>query len=350
MHTSFVTDAPRRANSIHRTAAYSAAHLLVDMCCIILMLSTGGFGLRDFILYNFCAFAMQAPFGLVTDMLKRSSLVAALGCVLTGSAFAFTSVPILPVVLAGLGNALFHVGGGADVLHRSGKRAASLGVFVAPGAIGLFLGRLLVPLRLVPVLPAALMAVCAVALLFICKGDVTFLRSDVPPVSLAALKEPRALVCAVCLFLVVVLRSWVGMLFGFSWSTGVLAAVTVLCVALGKAAGGFLSDKTGSLAAGALTLGLSAVLFVFSDNAVAGLIAVLLFQCSMPVTLFEASQLMPGAKGFSFGLLTLALFTGYVLSLCVPLAGSAWVYAVGAASSLALIAAGLIIIRKPRAC
>ena len=33
---------------------------------------------------------------------------------------------------------------------------------------------------------------------------------------------------------------------------------------------------------------------------------------TMPITLWAAARLMPGGKGFAFGLLTFALFLGYI--------------------------------------
>ena len=45
-------------------------------------------------------------------------------------------------LLLGLGNALFHVGGGVDVI-RDGGKCEKLGIFVAPGAMGLYLGGLI---------------------------------------------------------------------------------------------------------------------------------------------------------------------------------------------------------------
>ena len=43
-----------------------------------------------------------------------------------------------------------------------------------------------------------------------------------------------------------------------------------------------------------------------------GVLAVLLFNMTMPVTLWAMAKLFPGAKGFSFGLLTFGLFLGYL--------------------------------------
>jgi hypothetical protein len=49
---------------------------------------------------------------------------------------------LLKAAALGLANCFFHVSAGAETLNASGGRAAPLGVFVAPGAIGLALGTL----------------------------------------------------------------------------------------------------------------------------------------------------------------------------------------------------------------
>ena len=41
---------------------------------------------------------------------------------------------------AGLGNAAFHVGAGLETLSVSREKASPLGLFVSPGAVGLFCG------------------------------------------------------------------------------------------------------------------------------------------------------------------------------------------------------------------
>ena len=45
---------------------------------------------------------------------------------------------------------------------------------------------------------------------------------------------------------------------------------------------------------------------------VCGALALFCFNMSMPITLFALAQAMPGCKGFSFGLLTFALFLGFL--------------------------------------
>ena len=95
------------------------------------------------LVYNFCAFALQMPFGAALDLLHAKSgkqlsfVVAGMGVVLT-----LIGTVTHPVIL-GIGNALFHVGGGVGTIRedeRKGWRGRGLGVFVAPGALGLYLG------------------------------------------------------------------------------------------------------------------------------------------------------------------------------------------------------------------
>lgn len=97
----------------------------------------------------------------------------------------------------------------------------------------------------------------------------------------------------------------------FSWKTGVYSVLAVLALALGKAAGGFVCDRIGKGALTAISLGLSGVLFLFSNVPAIGLTAVFLFNMSMPVTLDLAAKSFKGARGFSFGLMTFALFLGF---------------------------------------
>ena len=123
-------------------AVYSLAHFWMDLSCAFLLFRTLSDSPRwglCLLLYNFCAFALQMPLGLLADRLGRSQQVAAAGCVLTALA-CISPLPLPAAVIAGTGNALFHLGGGIAVLHCSTDRAAPLGVFISPGALGLYIG------------------------------------------------------------------------------------------------------------------------------------------------------------------------------------------------------------------
>ena len=145
-----------------------------------------------------------------------------------------------------------------------------------------------------------------------------------------------------CCFLVVVLRSWMGLVLQFPWKTGGWSLAVVCAVVLGKTAGGFLGDQLGMRRGAAISLGLAGLLFLISENPAAGVAAVFLFNMTMPMTLWAAARLLPGAKGFAFGTLTFALFLGFLpvyLGWEIPVESGT--YALGALASLALLRLGL---------
>lgn len=130
---------------------YGTTHAVVDGICaavIFSILKNQIVSVTEFIslviLYNALAFGLQAIFGLATDYFKSPRAAAFLGCILTGiSAMTFLSFPVMAIIFAGLGNALFHIGGGSISLNLTPKRAVAPGIYVAPGALGLFVGTML---------------------------------------------------------------------------------------------------------------------------------------------------------------------------------------------------------------
>lgn len=328
-----------------RLAGYSLGHFWVDFSCALLMFSKL-WGTAQWVmcvlLYNFCAFALQMPIGLAADKLSRNSCVAALGCVLAAGGWLMTGIPLPAAAIAGVGNGCFHVGGGIDVLNRSGTKAAALGIFVSPGAFGIYFGTALGKAGTIPGwLPAA--GLIAFGAFFIgldlrLRGG---LDSGNAPVELSL--QGDALWALACCFLVVVLRSYVGMVLTFPWKTGAWAVASVCAVVLGKTAGGFLGDAMGMQKAAIGSLGLSALLFCFGCVPLAGVAAMFLFNMTMPITLWAAAKLLPGGRGFAFGTLTFALFLGFLptwLGWPVLMDGGLS-YALGALASLILLALGL---------
>jgi FSR family fosmidomycin resistance protein-like MFS transporter len=85
------------------------------------------------------------------------------------------------------------------------------------------------------------------------------------------------------------------------------------------------------------------LLFLLPSLPLAGVTAVLLFNMTMPITLWAMTKIMPGAKGFAFGLLSFGLFLGFLpkylgftVSSKMPL-----VFALLTAGSLVLMLLGL---------
>lgn len=294
---------------------YSLSHALVDFSCAFLvyrtMLDAPELGLC-LLLYNFCAFALQMPFGLLSDGWDRNGLVAAVGCALVACAY----LPVLPAlaasVAAGVGNGLFHVGGGLDVLNDSREKAAALGIFVSPGALGLYFGGILGREgRLLAWVPVILLLLAALSILWAARRTCRGLSSGNAPVELSL--PAGGWLSAALLTAVVALRSYMGFNQTLPWkSEGHWALIVTLALVLGKAAGGFLCDAIGPRRATVASLALAAVCYLFAPVPALGTAAVFLFNMTMPITLWAAARLMPGAKGFAFGLLTFALFLGFL--------------------------------------
>ena len=321
------------------TIFYSILHFLVDGICAFAMFSKfvgGQDGYEFFLIYNFCAFALQMPFGALLDVFAEkswkttASLSALLGVVLT-----FVGAFTHPAIL-GLGNALFHVGGGVDVIredHAHAWRGQALGIFVAPGALGLFLGTQLANSAGVELwqsvlgIASAISILCIVMLYRAIRTEHICDWMQKKTITLQETKEGGTGIIAVTIscFLVVILRSYVGMAVNFSWKTTLLLSTfSVLAVVLGKMAGGIFSARFGMKMTILLSLILSAVCYLLSDIAIFGIGALFFFNMTMPITLYLLVCKWKTMPGFSFGLLTFGLFLGFLptyFGVKIPLLG-----------------------------
>ena len=328
-------------------AIYSIAHFLLDFACAFFMFrSIPGTdnGYLCVLLYNFFAFAFQMPLGLIADQCNRNYLFAAAGCVLVGVAYGVLMIPVAAVVILGIGNALFHIGGGIDILNISEKKSAALGIFVSPGAFGIYFGTIVGKGN-------AAFTIIILAALFVAAVLIVAVRyvqgKEYPNnavLSLSSKGTHTMLLAVVCLFLVVCLRSYVGMTMNFPWkSVGLWGVILIGAVVFGKTLGGFAADRFGAMKTTFFSLGIAALLFLFSQIPLLGVSAVLLFNMTMPITLWTMARIFPGAKGFSFGLLTFALFLGFLpvyLGTENP-PNNFWIFALAALLSIALLFVGL---------
>lgn len=383
-------------------AAFSTAHFLVDLCCIFLETAYLLPGTEDrrawmwcVLAYNFFAFACQLPAGIFGDRQKKPWLLAGSGCFLIAAAYLMAAAclktgawllpgsgqfPVsevspaasvfaasrasgagaLPVLLlisaaAGIGNSCFHVGGGIDLLRRSGGKAAIPGIFVSTGAFGVWLG---------PVLAAkqsartfGLLSGCA---LMILTGAVLtrthFLRkeraeADGADLDKAPANGPAGVrnvvpAAALCLFTAVLFRSYAGTIMRYGWKKAFLAFLFTAGIVFGKMSGGIIGDRAGWRRTAVVSLALSGLLFLGADrHAVCGIAAVFLFNMTMPLTLSALAKMYPDREGMAFGLTTLALFLGTLPSLAesagILRAGGSGLLPAVCAVSLVLMAAGL---------
>ena len=315
----------------------SGMHFLIDFLCAFTVYSRlNRSAVTDVVLYNFCAFVLQMPLGLLADLLnfkkkeQAGLLFSGIGAALTVFG-TFTFIPVL-----GLGNALFHVGGGIITIHQDDalkRKGKGLGTFVAPGAIGLFLGQVLAKYHVL----IQFFAIAALAVLYVRTYTIVSSLKDRRE-KIDFVFDSDVVWTIILCSLVVVIRSYVGFAVAMPWRKGFLISLlAVLCVALGKTAGGFLGAFIGYRKTIIITLIASAAFYGFCDNAIAGLLALLFFNMSMPVTLYLLAKKMPQLEGFAFGILTCALFVGYYIK-AVGLVFSQNTHIVGILGSLISIA------------
>ena len=312
------------------TFAFALCHFVVDFACVSTMLCAvsrvlgeSGQGSMEVValsilLYDIVAFTLQLPIGIALDQLDKNSYAALLSYALVGAGVILSLVPIAllewpAILLLAIGNALFHSAGGLSVLNISQKHAGPSGIFIATGAIGVFLGtqsaqmgRLQIAFSLL-----VLLFLCALITLVVQKVNKKYWNVHNVSFDISELSFNTLLAIAL-LSLVVALRSYAGMAMAFPWKSEMLLLVlSVLGVFAGKALGGMVADRIGFRTTAIFSLIVAATLFVPSwEIPVMGLLGVLFFNFTMSVTLASLANILPNAKGTAFGLASFSLAVG----------------------------------------
>ena len=119
----------------------AGAHFAVDgLCAAVIFGQISGEGTTLILLYNTLAFSTQCLVGLLEDRIGHVRLVEAFSLILLALGFFVPAPMTVKICMIGLGNSLFHVTGGIETLQNCRGKARDLGIFVAPGAVGLVLG------------------------------------------------------------------------------------------------------------------------------------------------------------------------------------------------------------------
>lgn len=298
---------------------YSTIHFIVDLACAILVTNfisqkiDGNISLFiGIIVYNFFAFAMQLPIGIIADKVNKNTICSSIGCLLVAIAFGFSDFGIVACAIAGIGNAMFHVGGGIDVLNISNKKATLSGIFVSTGAMGIFLGGKSGSIGFnkyyIIVIALILSAILLLCLFKQIKEKVKNEKVIIPKIN------SNEIIAIICLIITVCIRGYVGLILAFEWKSNfILALISICAVVFGKMLGGIIGDRIGFIKISLISLLVSAICFIFAfNNSTFGILAILFFNMTMPITLTALSNILFNNKGMAFGLLTLALFIGAV--------------------------------------
>ena len=346
-------------------------HFLVDLSCLyfyfICFPQNGLVGALDAaLLYNFLAFALQAPIGYFFDKFPaKLSTGTGILLILGGYCLGLCHLPPAGLLLCGLGNAFYHVGGSIGIAGTNQKGLQNSGIFVSAGALGVSLGTWLANRRYLLSISFANSTTIVILLLLVV---LLLLQTALPHTSKPQATELSTGTNASLLLLsllAVFIRSLGGLFFPpaykevFSFTQVLfpenlllysffLAIASGITAFLGKFLGGFFSCLCASLLQkffpkkqfdlrscnyifGAATLLLSVICFALGSNlhvlcnsgskATFCFLGVLFFHAAMPVTLFELYCILPDHPGFAMGLSTVMLFLGYLPYAFFPMDG-----------------------------
>lgn len=267
-------------------------------------------------LYAIIGFGGQVPVGFWLDRTRRLQLAAhcSLFFLPLAAALYFVS-PAAAIIAAGIASAFVHVTGGVVCLQAAEGKTGTLGLFTAPGVLGLTAGGLLGATGAwIPLLTIG-------AVIFIAWG---ILRKPLPPMLQTAGREPVLDRHDHVMLVILVFMCFRSFLFDVvnyiaeHYENGIL--YMGISAFAGKIIGGFLADRIGirRFLYGSLLMAL--LLFQFGKQdllALCGGIACL--QSSVPLTLLLMSRSIPQypatATSFSLGLsIVLAGLPLYLLS------------------------------------
>ncbi len=266
----------------------------------------------DYILfYNALAFGLQPVVGLILDTYNVPRRAAAIGLFLSALSLTLTWFSLTGgILLAGLGSAIFHAGGGSVALTSTPNRAAGPGVFTAFGVIGLAIGSQLGFYYSVTTIVAFVLTLITLAALLWFFPIAQIVSSRPDPVSSGMKIE----LFAFALVLAVALRSivWTGIqssAAGYSQ----MAFFIALAAGLGKLFGGFAADRFGWLRYAISAVLSSALLLAFRADTLWLLLAGVFFlQSVTPLSLAALGRWMPASP---------ALAASLVLGVAVLLGG-----------------------------
>lgn len=296
---------------------YMITHLLVDGICvgIVLLYFSDTFITGDapavlLVFYNLVAFGTQPLFGYLADRSKRSKEMGIVGMVFVTAGICLIGLPILAVPFLALGNAMFHVGGGIASLYYEKDKATMLGLFVAPGAFGVFAASFMSENNILIYVFGVLLLLCAIYF-SITKNDIQGEYEKALPCV-----DSKMVVAVLALLSVVCARAIIGGAIYFEWKdTLLMKGLVVAMIAAGKAMGGILGDRFGLGKVGIIGLLIAAPMLAFGINIPAlALIGLFSFSLTMPITLTLLGIIFRRYKGFAFGLTTLAIAVGYIIN------------------------------------
>ena len=253
-------------------------------------------------IYAILGFGGQLPVGFWLDKQKNIALFAKISVSLLPLSLLFFFVSAeAAIICSGVASAFVHVTGGTICLQVHDNKSGPLGLFTAPGVLGLTIGGLL---------GEAGYWLPIILLLEILLVTISIFRQPLPVYQAPEKKESeldRHDLVMLLLLLFMCFRSFLFDVVNYvaeNYEDGLL--YIGVSAFLGKLIGGFVADKVGVKKFIYITLFAALILFQFGKNNIYMLCTgIALLQSSVPVTLLMMSRCLPfhpaSAAAFSLG-------------------------------------------------
>ena len=244
------------------------------------------------ILYAILAFGGQLPLGIWLDKRKQLSLFG-----ITGITLLLFSIPIFfinnfaAIVITGLASAIIHIVGGSVCYIVNKEKATPLGIFTAPGVLGLAMGLLTGNLQnTILFIPFTLVLV--LLFLIVYKGFPSYITQQTNSPK-DQLDQHDTIMIVLLLFMS--FRSLVYDImnqFAQQYEQGIL--VIAIAAFAGKFIGGIMADKVGWKLWVKITLPLAFILLQIGGNNVYILgFGIACLQSSVPISLMLIQKALP---------------------------------------------------------
>ncbi len=298
---------------------YFFVHVLVEIVCFTILSAyfslNGGILWAMALLFDFFAFVIQGPIGDLNHRFNTLD-IGSIGVILmlagvlmiTGSS-GFPNVAGL--ALLALGNAFLHEAGAISTTVMSGGKLLHSALFVAGGSFGVVTGQFLGGALQIPklwlILPLAVIEVLVLL------TNRRWLKQDVgyPVFDLVKHPDRHSAVCLAA-FAVTAVRSFIGYAIPISWKKEVWQSFLLFgMMGLGKALGGYLSDRFGAKRTGVWSTVLCIPFLLFGkDLMLISVFGVFCFSLTMSITFGMLLSVIRESPGSAFGVTTAALFAG----------------------------------------
>ncbi len=267
----------------------SLGHGLNDLFAGYLLASLTSNGLSwevvgiSVVMYNLVAFGGQYPVAVWMEKVKQHKLFLLTACILNVTALLlYTSSPLITIVCAGIGSAIYHVAGGTVCATQN--KSTHIGLFAAPGVAGLIMGGYLAYIQASILTELSIAATLFFLLLLLLKIKVTEGKEISPAKKETGLDQHDIIM--LLLLTAIAFRSAIWNIFQllhthqYDWLLWIAAAAVI-----GKIVGGWLADRIGwKLYAIVSILAAIPFLTLFRKEIVLFCVGIGLLQSGIPAT------------------------------------------------------------------